>query len=55
MCIDMQGAAAKVDSQCRTSMKNLWAIGRALAAKRPWKRPWRDWERPYMAEAQEQS
>ena len=27
MCIDMQGAAVKVDSQCRTSMKNVWAIG----------------------------
>jgi dihydrolipoamide dehydrogenase len=27
MCIDMQGASIKVDKQCRTSMKNVWAIG----------------------------
>lgn len=27
MCIDMQGPWVKVDQQCRTSMKNVWAIG----------------------------
>lgn len=27
MCIDMLGASIKIDKQCRTSMKNVWAIG----------------------------
>ncbi|MGH8530015.1 MAG: dihydrolipoyl dehydrogenase [Nevskiales bacterium] len=27
MAVDMQGAFIKVDDQCRTSMRNVWAIG----------------------------
>ncbi|WIO74622.1 dihydrolipoyl dehydrogenase [Porticoccaceae bacterium LTM1] len=27
MCVDMNGPFVKVDNQCRTSMKNVWAIG----------------------------
>lgn len=27
MCVDMNGPFVKVDKQCRTSMKNVWAIG----------------------------
>ncbi len=27
MCVDMAGPFIKVDNQCRTSMKNVWAIG----------------------------
>ncbi|MCV6605381.1 MAG: FAD-dependent oxidoreductase, partial [Porticoccaceae bacterium] len=27
MCVDMDGPFVKVDNQCRTSMKNVWAIG----------------------------
>jgi dihydrolipoamide dehydrogenase len=27
MCVDMEGSHVKVDKQCRTSMKNVWAIG----------------------------
>lgn len=27
MCIDMNGPFVKVDDQCRTAMKNVWAIG----------------------------
>ncbi|WP_077338176.1 dihydrolipoyl dehydrogenase [Pseudocolwellia agarivorans] len=27
MCVDMNGAFVKVDKQCRTAMKNVWAIG----------------------------
>ncbi|UTW44175.1 dihydrolipoyl dehydrogenase [bacterium SCSIO 12696] len=27
MCVDMEGGFVKVDNQCRTSMKNVWAIG----------------------------
>ncbi|MAD18422.1 MAG: dihydrolipoyl dehydrogenase [Alteromonadaceae bacterium] len=27
MCLDMDGAFVKVDKQCRTAMKNVWAIG----------------------------
>jgi len=27
MCVDMDGAFVKVDNQCRTAMKNVWAIG----------------------------
>ncbi len=27
MCIDMSGPFVKVDKQCRTAMKNVWAIG----------------------------
>ncbi len=27
MCLDMDGAFVKVDNQCRTAMKNVWAIG----------------------------
>jgi dihydrolipoamide dehydrogenase len=27
MCVDMNGAFVKVDNQCRTAMKNVWAIG----------------------------
>lgn len=27
MCIDMNGPFIKVDDQCRTAMKNVWAIG----------------------------
>ncbi len=27
MCVDMDGPFVKVDNQCRTPMKNVWAIG----------------------------
>ena len=27
MCVDMDGAFVMVDNQCRTAMKNVWAIG----------------------------
>jgi dihydrolipoamide dehydrogenase len=27
MCVDMDGGFVKVDNQCRTAMKNVWAIG----------------------------
>ena len=27
MCVDMDGPFVKIDNQCRTSMKNVWAIG----------------------------
>ena len=27
ICVDMQGPFVKVDNQCRTAMKNVWAIG----------------------------
>lgn len=27
MCVDMEGPFVKVDRQCRTAMKNVWAIG----------------------------
>lgn len=27
MCVDMDGPFVKVDNQCRTAMKNVWAIG----------------------------